>query len=139
MPSIRETGIIEIEGIGPAYTAKLRLAGITTVEGLLEMGRSRKGRSEIAKKSGLSEHQILEWVNRADLARVQGVGSEYADLLEAAGVDSCAELAQRNAANLSAKLAEVNAAKNLVRALPAPVVVEGWIEEAKRIKIAVEH
>lgn len=139
MSEIRATGIIEIEGIGPAFAAKLRLAGITTVEGLLEKGRSRKGRSEIAQKSGLSDHQILEWVNRADLARVQGVGSEYADLLEAAGVDSCAELAQRNAVNLTAKLAEVNSVKNLVRALPAQSVVEGWIVEAARIKIAVEH
>lgn len=139
MPAIRETGIIEIEGIGPAFAAKLRLAGITTVEGLLERGRTRKGRTEIAGKAGLSDHQVLEWVNRADLARVQGVGSEYADLLEAAGVDSCAELAQRNAANLTKKLAEVNAVKNLVRALPVESVVEGWIVEAERIKIAVEH
>src|SRR5689334_19290056 len=139
MPMLRETQIIEIEGIGPAYAAKLQAAGITTVEGLLERGRTKKGRKELAEKTGLSEHQILEWVNRADLARVQGVGSEYSDLLEAAGVDSCKELAQRNAANLTAKLAEVNAAKNLVRALPAESVVAGWIEEAKKLQIAVEH
>lgn len=136
---LRETGIIEIEGIGPAYAAKLRLAGITTVEGLLEAGRTRKGRQEIAEKSDLSPKLILEWVNHADLSRIQGVGSEYSDLLEASGVDSCAELAQRNAANLTAKLAEVNAEKNLVRALPVESVVAGWIEEAGRIKIAVEH
>lgn len=139
MPMLRETGIVEIEGIGPAYAAKLRLAGITTVEALLERGRSRKGREEIAQRSGLTAHQILEWVNRADLSRIQGVGSEYADLLEASGVDSCRELAQRNAANLAAKLAEVNASKNLVRALPPESVVAGWIDEAKRLQISVEH
>lgn len=139
MPMLRETRIVEIEGIGPAYAAKLRLAGITTVEALLERGRSRKGREEIAQRSGLTAHQILEWVNRADLSRIQGVGSEYADLLEASGVDSCRELAQRNAANLAAKLAEVNAAKNLVRALPSESVVAGWIDEAKRLQISVEH
>lgn len=139
MPMLRETRIIEIEGIGPVYAAKLRLAGITTVEALLAAGRTRQGRREVAAKTGLSEHRILEWVNRADLARIHGVGSEYADLLEASGVDSCAELAQRNAANLTAKLAGVNAEKRLVRALPAESVVAGWIEEAKRLRIAVEH
>ena len=139
MPMLRETPIIEIEGIGPAYAAKLQAAGITTVEALLERGRTKKGRKELAEKTGLSDHQILEWVNRADLARIQGVGSEYSDLLEASGVDSCKELAQRNAANLTVKLAEVNAAKNLVRALPAESVVAGWIEEAKKLQIAVEH
>lgn len=139
MPQLREAAIIEIEGIGPAYAAKLRAAGVTTVEGLLEVGRTKKGRAQLADKTGVSEKLILEWVNLADLWRVQGVGSEYSDLLEEAGVDSCAELAQRNAANLTAKLAEVNQQKNLVRALPTQTQVEGWIEEAKRIKIAVEH
>ena len=136
---LRETELIEIEGIGPAFAAKLRLAGLTTVEGLLEKGRTRKGRAEIASRSGCTERQILEWVNRADLMRIHGVGSEFADLLEAAGVDTCKELAQRNAANLTAKLTEVNAQKNLTRALPAESQVQQWIDDARTLQIAIEH
>ena len=93
----------EVEGIGPAYGEKLEAAGIKTQESLLVEGGTKKGRESIAEKTGISEKLILEWVNRADLARIKGVGSEYADLLENSGVDSVPELAQRNAANLHAK------------------------------------
>ena len=106
---------------------------------LLKEGATRAGRESIAEKSGLSEKQILEWVNRADLDRVKGVGSEFADLLEASGVDSVAELAQRVPANLAAKMAEVNAAKNLVNRIPSESEVAGWVENAKTLDKVVTH
>ena len=131
--------IEEIEGIGPAYGAKLTAAGVTTTEQLLERGASRKGRTELAGTTGITDTLILEWVNHADLMRIKGVGSEYSDLLEAAGVDSPAELAQRNAANLASAIADVNEKKKLVRQAPSDSVVAGWIAEAKTMKKIVEH
>lgn len=131
--------ISDIEGIGPAYAENLGKAGINTVEELLEVGCSKAGRSKIAEQSGCSESQILGWVNMADLFRIKGVGSEYAELLECSGVDTVKELAQRNAANLTTKMEEVNAEKNLVRALPPEKSVAGWIEQAKALPGKVTH
>lgn len=131
--------IKDIEGIGPAYGEKLEAAGVKTDSALLEQGASKKGRQEIAEKTGISETHILNWVNRADLARIKGIGSEYADLLEASGVDSVPELGQRNAANLHAKMTEVNAEKSLVRSLPSESMVEGWVEQAKGLDRVVTH
>ncbi len=133
------TKIHEVEGIGPAYAEKLTTAGVAHQEDLLTHGGTKKGREGLAEKSGISEKLILEWVNRADLARVKGIGSEYADLLEASGVDSVPELAQRNATALAAKMAEVNAAKNLVRALPAESKVADWVDQAKKLDRVVTH
>lgn len=129
----------EIEGIGSTYATTLQSHGLTTVDHLLEHGGSPSGRQALAEKSGISERLILEWVNHADLIRVDGVGGEYADLLEAAGVDSAPELAQRNAANLHARLAEVNEQKSLVRRVPSESEVEGWIENAKTLPRVVHH
>lgn len=131
--------IAEIEGIGPAYAEKLGTVGIGTLADLLEKGGSKSGRTSIAETTGMSEKLVLNWVNRADLARVKGIGSEYADLLEAAGVDSVPELAQRNAANLAAKMVEVNEAKSLVRRAPAESEVARWIDDAKTLDRAVTH
>jgi len=128
-----------IEGIGPALSEKLSAAGIETCEALLEAGASKKGRSDIAEKSGMSEGQILKFVNAADLMRIKGVGGEYAELLECSGVDTVPELAQRNAANLTAKMAEVNEEKKLVRALPAESQVEAWIDQAKSLPRTISH
>lgn len=128
-----------IEGIGPVYAAKLREAGIATTEALLKQGASRQGRKELAAKSGLSEAQILEWVNHADLFRIKGIGPEYADLLEAAGVDTVPELAQRNPENLYQKLLEVNAEKKLVRRLPTLEMVKDWVAQAKTLPRVIEY
>ena len=125
--------ITEIEGIGNVYAEKLQEIGITTVEELLEKGYTAKGREEIAEKTGISKKLILEWVNKADLMRIKGVGEEYADLLEAAGVDTVTELARRNPKNLYEKLIEVNEQKKLVRQLPSLNQIEKWIEEAKTL------
>jgi predicted flap endonuclease-1-like 5' DNA nuclease len=129
----------DIEGIGPAYAAKLGEAGLQTTDDLLAAGGTPEGRASIAEKSGIGGGLILEWVNHADLYRIKGVGSEYADLLEAAGVDSVPELAQRNAANLHAKLVEVNDQKSLVRSVPSESQVTAWIEEASTLERAVHH
>ena len=122
-----------VEGIGQEYADKLRGAGVATTEMLLEMGSTKKGREGLAEKSGISGKLILEWVNHADLFRISGVGEEYADLLEASGVDTVPELAQRRADNLHKKLAELNAVKKLVRQLPSENQVQGWIDQAKEL------
>ncbi|MEM7281333.1 MAG: DUF4332 domain-containing protein [Pseudomonadota bacterium] len=131
--------ISEIEGIGPTYAENLGKAGIQTVEDLLEVGGTKSGRDKIAQASGCSDSQVLGWVNMADLFRIKGVGGEYAELLECAGVDTVKELAQRNATNLTTKMEEVNAEKSLVRALPAEKSVAGWIEQAKALPQKVTH
>ncbi len=133
------TKLIEIEGIGPKYAEKLEKAGIASINALLEKGKTPKGRKEIAETTGISEDLILQWVNHADLFRIKGVGPEYADLLEAAGVDTVAELAQRKAENLHQKLAEVNEAKNLVRKLPSVEQVQDWVEQAKSLPRVINY
>jgi DNA-binding XRE family transcriptional regulator len=133
------TKIIDVEGIGPAYAGKMKAAGVATVETLLKKGATTKGRKELAEKSGISEAKILEWVNHADLFRVKGIGSEYSDLLEAAGVDTVPELAQRKAENLFQKLVEVNKTKKLVRRLPVLSQVENWIDQAKRLPRVIQY
>lgn len=131
--------IEDIEGIGPTYAKKLEDAGVKTTDDLLEAGATPKGRENLEEKTGISTKLILEWVNLADLFRIKGVGEEYSDLLEEAGVDTVAELAQRNADNLYAKMCEVNEAKNLVRRTPNLDAVKQWIEEAKKLPRKVEH
>lgn len=125
--------LIEIEGVGEVYAKKLKDAGVASTKALLDKGTTPKGRKEIAAKSGISDTLILEWVNHVDLFRIRGVASEYADLLEEAGVDTVRELAQRNAENLFQKLNAVNLKKKLVRRLPTQKQVHAWIEQAKRL------
>jgi len=133
------TQIAEIEGIGEAYAKKLRESGIHSIEDFLSRGGSPKGRDEIARMTGVSPKLVLRWVNHADLFRIKGVAGEMAELLEAAGVDSVAELAQRNAEHLQPKLAAVNAEKHLVRQVPATQQVESWIQEAKQLPRSVSY
>ena len=131
--------LVDVEGIGKTYAAKLEKAGIRSQESLLKSGGAKKGRQEIAKNSGVSEKLILEWVNRADLNRIKGVGSEYADLLECAGVDTVKELAQRSSASLFTKMEEVNSKKKLVRKLPTKDQVSDWVKQAKKLPRAVHY
>ena len=131
--------ISEIEGVGPGYAAKLKDAGIDTIEELLANAGSGSQRDALEASTGISGKLILKWVNHADLCRINGVGPQMAELLEGAGVDSVPELAQRNAANLAARLDEVNAAKNLVNRVPNEPTISGWIAEAKTLPKAVTH
>jgi predicted flap endonuclease-1-like 5' DNA nuclease len=129
--------IIDLQGIGAAYAARLTTAGIRTVETLLKKGSSPKGRKEIAEKTGIGHELILDWVNHADLCRIKGVGPQYAELLEKSGVDSVVELSKRVSENLHNKMIEVNQTHEVVRALPGLKQVESWIVTAKRLPRAV--
>ena len=131
--------IIDVEGIGPVYAGQLEGVGVKTTDDLLERGATEKGREELESASGIGHALILKWVNRVDLYRINGIGSEYSDLLEVAGVDTVPELAQRNAANLTETLAEANAARNLVRRLPTLEMVTDWIEQAKSLPRVVQY
>jgi predicted flap endonuclease-1-like 5' DNA nuclease len=131
--------ITAIEGVGEFYAQKLQEAGIRTTQALLEKGASPQGRTEITEKTGITGTLILEWVNHADLFRIKGVGEEYSDLLEEAGVDTVPELAQRNPENLYPKLVAVNQEKELVRQLPTQAQVSNWIEQAKRLPRVVTY
>ncbi|MCS6906665.1 MAG: DUF4332 domain-containing protein [Anaerolineales bacterium] len=129
----------DVEGIGPTYAEKLRQAGVRSPAAFLKRAATPSGRKELAEKSGISEQLILEWANHLDLYRIKGIGSEYSDLLEEAGVDTVVELAQRNPENLYQKLVEVNTAKKLVRKMPVLSQVANWIEQAKSLPRVLEY
>ena len=131
--------VLKIEGIGPVFAEKLIAANIKTTQTLLKEGGDKSGRKRIAAATGIDEKKILRWVNMADLFRIKGVAEEYSDLLEAAGVDTVKELGTRKPENLHAKMVEVNAEKKLVRQLPTPKKVTGWVMQAKDLAPAVTH
>ena len=131
--------LLDVEGIGPVNAGKLKKAGVSSTDNLLKKGGTAAGRKDLAAKSGVSEKLILEWVNHVDLFRIKGVGEEYADLLEEAGVDTVVELAKRKADNLLAKMVEVNDKKNLVNKMPALSQVEDWVAQAKKLPRAVSY
>ena len=131
--------IIDIQGIGPVYAEKLIGIGIETVDQLLEKGADAKGRQAIEDATGIRHDLVLTWVNHADLFRVKGVGPQFAELLEAAGVDTVKELRNRNAANLAAKMLEVNEEKHLCRRTPVEKEVAKFIELAKELEPKVSH
>lgn len=131
--------ITMIEGIGAVYEEKLGAAGINSVESLLEKAGSKKGRVELAAATGISEKRILKWVNMADLFRINGIASQFAELLKATGVDTVKELKMRNPANLHKMLIETNEQKKLTRAVPALSQIEDFINQAKLMEPMVTH
>jgi predicted flap endonuclease-1-like 5' DNA nuclease len=132
--------ISDVEGIGPKFAQKLQKAGVRSVNALLASGASRKDRKALADKTGIDESMILKWVNMADLYRVKGIGSEYSELLEKAGVDTVKELATRRPDNLHAKMVEVNSSgRPLVRQLPGQKSVQNWVSSAKKLKAKVTY
>lgn len=131
--------IDEIEGIGPVFAEKLSAAGIGSTDELLERCGAAKGRDAVAEATGLSAKQLLKWANMADLMRISGVGEEYSELLEAAGVDTVKELKHRNADNLAEKMQEVNEAKKLTRQVPSSGQVAKWIEQAGSLEPKISH
>ena len=131
--------IEEIEGIGPKYAAALGQVGIRNTNGFLKLCCDRKGRAKVAGETGLSEVQLLKWANLADLMRISGIGPQFSELLEAAGVDTIRELRNRRADNLTQKLAAVHEEKKLTRAVPSKMQVDRWIEAAKKLEPVITH
>ena len=131
--------IIDIEGIGDVYAAKLNEAGGRTTDDLLEKCATRTGRKKMAEATGISEKLILRWTNHADLFRINGVAGQFSELLEAAGVDTIKEFRHRVPANLHAKMEEVNAQKNLVNRIPSVKEIEKMVAQAKEMEPKVEY
>ena len=126
--------IIDIQGVGPVYAEKLIAAGVETVDQLLAKGKTPKGRKELEDATGITGKLILTWVNHADLFRIKGIGPQFSELLEAAGVDTVKELRRRVAENLQPKLEEVNAEKNLCNRVPSVKEVQKMIDQAKELE-----
>ncbi len=131
--------IIDIQGVGEVYAEKLIAAGINTVDQLLEKGATAKGRKALEEETGISGKLILTWVNHADLFRIKGVGPQFSELLEAAGVDTVKEFAHRNAENLAEKMLEVNEAKHLTKRVPTVVEIQRFIDQAKELEPKVTY
>jgi predicted flap endonuclease-1-like 5' DNA nuclease len=131
--------VIDVEGIGSKYAKKLSVAGIKTTDTLLKIGATPAGRKEIAEKTGIGAELILDWVNYVDLYRIKGIGSEYSELLEKAGVDTVVELSKRKPENLLKTLEETNRQKKLVRKLPALSLVTNWVAQAKKLPRVIKY
>ncbi len=131
--------LTNIEGVGDTLAAKMRKTGITTTEALLEKGSTTQGRKELAETTGVSEKVITRFVNMSDLFRIKGVGEEYSDLLEAAGVDTVPEMAQRNAENLHDRMIQVNEEKHLVRQVPTEHTINEWVDQAKNLPRVIKY
>jgi predicted flap endonuclease-1-like 5' DNA nuclease len=131
--------IEEVEGIGPAYASKLAQVGIKNTEGFLKLCADRSGRKKVAEKTGIAETLLLKWANLADLMRLKGIGPQFSELLEAAGVDTVKELRNRNLSNLAEKLSAIQKAKKITRATPSDTQVARWIEEAKKVEPKISH
>lgn len=131
--------INEIEGIGPSFAEKLQAAKITNTDHLLAKCGDKKGRKAISEATGISESQLLKWSNMADLMRISGVGKQFAELLEAAGVDTVKELRNRNAANLAEAMTSINDEKKLTRGSANVTQVEEWISQAKTLDPKISH
>lgn len=131
--------IESIEGIGPKHGKKLRSAGCASPAALLRDGGTRKGRKAICDATGISDKIVLRCVNMADLFRIKGVATQYAELLESAGVDTVKELRNRNAANLAEAMRATNEKKKLVRQVPSESMVSNWVAQAKNLKPAISY
>jgi predicted flap endonuclease-1-like 5' DNA nuclease len=123
----------KIEGVGPKFAATLSKAGITNTKQLLDRAASRKGRKELAQATGVDEQLILKWANLSDLMRIKGVGEEFSELLEVAGVDTVKELAKRRPDNLRQAMVDANGKRKLVRQLPSLGQCESWVKQAKEL------
>lgn len=131
--------LVDIEGVGPANAKKLLKAGVRSTGSLLKKGGTRKGREEIAALSKINKDLILQWVNHVDLYRIKGIGSEFADLLEGAGVDTVVELAKRDPKKLVETLAKVSAKGNLTNRVPTEKMIRSWVAQAKKLPRAVSY
>jgi len=131
--------ITDIEGIGPSIAERLKAARIRTTSRLLEAAKNPRGRKALADKTGVESSRILKWANMADMMRIKGIGEEYSELLEAAGVDTVRELKHRNPANLAKAMAEANTRRRLVRLLPSEKAITKWISQAKSLPMKITY
>ena len=131
--------IIDIQGVGPVYAEKLIAAGVETVDQLLAKGKTPKGRQEIEAATGITGKLILTWVNHADLCRIKGIGPQFSELLEAAGVDTVVELSHRNAANLEKTMIEVNEKEHRTKRVPTAAELQKMIDQAKELPRVVQY
>jgi predicted RecB family nuclease len=131
--------IADLEGIAPGMAATFKAIGIRTTHTLLEAARSPKGRKALAEKTGIDEKDILRLANMADRMRIKGVGEDYAELLQAAGVDTVRELKYRNPSNLARAMATANKQRNLVELLPSEKAVVRWIAYAKTLPLKISY
>ena len=131
--------ITDIEGVDDDVAATLKSAGIRSTERLLEAARTVKGRKTLAEKTGFAEKQLLCWANVADRMRIKGISKEYAELLQAAGVDTVKELRYRSPCNLAKAMADANKRRKMVRLLPSEKVVGRWIENAKKLPLKITY
>ena len=131
--------IIDIQGIGPVYAEKMIAAGVETVPQLLERGKTPKGRKELEDVTGIRHDLILTWVNHADLFRIKGIGPQFSELLEAAGVDTVKELSHRNAANLEKTMIEVNEKEHRTKRVPTAGELQKMIDQAKELPAVVTY
>ncbi len=131
--------IEQIEGIGEAYASKLRDAGISTTEELLEACATKRGREKTAEATGISGKLILKWTNHADLFRIKGVAGQFSELLEAAGVDTVKEFRHRTAENLYKKMVEINDARNLCNRVPSATELQRMIDQAKELEPIITY
>ncbi|MBQ4285152.1 MAG: DUF4332 domain-containing protein [Bacteroidales bacterium] len=131
--------IIDIQGVGEVYAEKLIAAGIETIDQLLEKGKTPKGRKDLEDATGITGKLILTWVNHADLCRIKGIGPQFSELLEAAGVDTVKELSHRNAANLVKTMNEVNEKEHRTKRVPTEIEVQRMIDQAKELPAVVTY
>ena len=131
--------IVDIEGVGNVYAEKLTAANIKTTDELLAQCAKPAGRKELAEATGISPKLIMTWTNHVDLMRINGVGPQFSELLEASGVDSVKEFKHRIPANLQAKMEEVNAQKHLVGRVPTVTEIEKMVAQAKELPAVIEY
>jgi predicted flap endonuclease-1-like 5' DNA nuclease len=129
--------IDQVAGIGHREATKLRKAGVRTSKALAECAATRRGRTDLAKKTGLTPKDLQIWVHHADLLRVRGVGAEYAALLVEAGVDTLRDLRRRNPTALLAKIIGMNGSQKVVDRLPTESMVENWISAASDLEPSI--
>ncbi|MBO0929573.1 DUF4332 domain-containing protein [Fibrella aquatilis] len=129
----------ELKGISDALINLLKAQGLVDSDTLLEATRTPKGRKDLAETIGVDSSMLLELANRADLARIKGIGRVYSDLMEEAGVDTVKELSKRVPANLHAKLVEINSVRQLTQRPPSADQVAGFVDQAKSLPAMLEY
>ena len=129
----------ELRGVTDSVLNSLKAQGLGDSDSLLEATKTPQNRKSLASASGVDPKTILELANRADLARIKGIGRVYSDLMEEAGVDTVKELANRLPVNLHAKLIEINTTRQFTQRPPSVEQVSDFVEQAKSLPAMLEY